>query len=182
MHGWEVIDAKVSLLDGKFDSMGSKPKHFNIVIPLALYRALKNSGVQIMEPVSRYTIKAQKMALKPLTNLLTVHHSQPAIREAETGEIILTGTIRSSHLIDLPIKIRKLTSGRGLFSSKFSHYAPSPTQSEENRFLGPDPRNEVPFVITEMAASLDDLDVPLAKKQMSGAKFKWKKAEREGRT
>lgn len=181
IHGWEVIDAKVSLLDGKFDSMGSKPKHFNIIIPLALYRALRNSKVQIMEPVSTYTIEAHKNMLKPLSNLLSLYHSRPMVREMEHDGIALIGSIRSSKLIELPIQIRKITSGRGHLSSEFLQYTPSLTQSEESKFFGPDPRNEVPFVITEMGASLDDLDVPLAKKQMNGAKFKWKKELREGR-
>ena len=181
MHGWEVIDAKVSLLDGKFDSMGSKPKHFNIIIPLALYRALRDSKVQIMEPVSRYVIEAHKTVLKPISNLLSLYHSQPTIKDLENDEIALTGDIRSTKLLELPIQLRKITSGRGRLSSEFSKYVPSLTQSEESKFFGPDPRNEVPFVITEMGSSLDELDVPLAKKQMSGAKFQWKKAEREAR-
>lgn len=38
LHGWELTDVEVALIDGQFDSMGSDPMHFNIITPLALFR------------------------------------------------------------------------------------------------------------------------------------------------
>lgn len=134
-----------------------------------------------MEPVSSYTIQAKRSTYKTLTNILSLYHSSASLKNENGIDMTLTGEICSRHLIDFPIQLRKLTSGRGIMSTEFSHYTPSSTQSEERSFFGIDPRNEVPFVIKYMGASLDDLDVPLAKKQVSGAKFKWKKDQRKER-
>ena len=50
--------------------MGSEPKHFNIAIPLALMRALKNSNPKILEPISDFSIVIPKDDTSNVINLL----------------------------------------------------------------------------------------------------------------
>lgn len=76
-------------------------------------------------------------------------------------------------MLNYPIELYKLTSGRGVFVSRLSHYEISVSQNKERKYIGPDPRNEVKFVIHDMKASIEALDrVLMKKKKQRRSKFR----------
>lgn len=180
LFGWEVTDAEVSLVDGKFDSMGSEPKHFNIAVPLAFMRALKDSGMQILEPISTYSIVVPKENLSNVIQLLSKKGSNFEINEAIGNNVKITGEAPLDLMSNFPIELNKITSGRGIYSQSVRKYELAREQQKESPYIGPDPRNEVPFIINDMGASLDFLDpVKSKKKKVSRAKFKRERREKQ---
>lgn len=180
LFGWEVTDAEVCLVDGKFDSMGSEPKHFNIAVPLAFMRALKDAGMEILEPISSYTIVLSKEDLSSVMQTLSKKGSTFEIDETMESDIRITGEAPLDVMANFPIELNKLTSGRGIYSQKVDKYKKARDQQKESPYIGPDPRNEVPFVINDMGASLDFLDpVKSKKKKVSRSKFKRERKERQ---
>lgn len=179
LFGWEVTDAEVSLVDGKFDSMGSEPKHFNIAVPLAFMRALKDAGMQILEPISTYSIVVPKENLSSVIQLLSKKGSNFEIDEAMENTAKITGEAPLDLMSDFPIELNKITSGRGIYSQSVIKYELARKQQQESPYIGVDPRNEVPFIINDMGASLDFLDpVKSKKKKVSRAKFKRERREK----
>ena len=182
LSGWEVTDAEIDLLDGRFDSMGSEPKHFNIAVPLALMRALKNSSPKILEPISEFSVVVPKSDTSNVLQLLSSKNGTVSITSERDGYVTIEGNAPMELMLNFPIELNKLTSGRGIYSQTISKYELARNQNVEANYVGPDPRNEVPFVISDMGASLDYLDpVKSKKKKVSKSKFKRERREREFR-
>jgi ribosomal protection tetracycline resistance protein len=179
VFGWEITDAEISLVDGRFDSMGSDPMHFNIAVPLALMRALKDSKMRILEPISRFTITIPRVHLSEVVKALSGFNSAFEVTKDDSEEITIEGEARYSHMLYFSNTLMGLTGGRGVYSSYLSRYETSNNQNVTKNYLGPDPRNETVFVINEMGGSLDALDKPFTKKKKeSSAKFKRQQKEK----
>lgn len=180
LFGWEVTDALIVLTNGRFDSMGSEPKHFNIAVPLALMRALKNCNEKILEPISEYYVVIPKESMSDVTRELSSRNAFYEVISEIPQNLTLHGEIPTKMISDFPVILSKLTSGRGIFSSSITHYTDSAQQNILNEYAGFDPRNEVRFVISEMGGDLNNLDVAVSKKRKSSrSKFKWKSEEKK---
>ena len=158
LYGWQITDAQVNLIGGKSDSVCSDPSHFNIVVPLAFMRSIKDAGMQLLEPLMNYEVTTPndsfRKVLAVLSNLgLDYEH---IIDNSES--IILPGTAPLSEMIDLPTIITRLTSGHGSIIKKPAGYELKKTSDIlEKKYIGPDPRNEEMFAM-EMNSSIDHID------------------------
>lgn len=180
LFGWELTDVEVALVDGQFDSMGSDPMHFNIVTPLALFRCLKQSKIKLLEPICKYTIKMPNEYLSMVVKSLSSKNSVFEITKSYNAVTSVEGEAPVSLMVNYPLELSKITSGRGTFSSTLSRYEVSQNQQVENNFIGADPRNETTFVINDMRASLEPLDKTLMKKKKeSRSKFDRQQREKE---
>lgn len=180
VFGWEVTDALVILVNGRFDSMGSDPKDFNIAVPLALMRALKECKEVILEPISEYYVVIPRNTMNEVTLELSARNAFYEIVSENLEMITLHGEIPTKKISNFSVILNKLTSGRGIFSNKIKKYTESIDQTVENDFFNFDPRNEVKFVVTEMGGDINNLDVAVSKKRKaSRSKFKWKSEERK---
>jgi len=170
--GWELTDMEVALVDGQFDSMGSDPMHFNIITPLALFRCLKQAKMKLLEPISSFTLTTPEDDLSLVIKLLTSKSGIYEITKHFEGMITCEGEAPSKNMLNFPLELSTITSGRGTYSSYISKYDISKDQDAEMGFIGPDPRNETTFVIGDMKASMEPLDKTLMKKKKeSRSKF-----------
>lgn len=175
LYGWPLTDIEVSLIDGQFDSMGSEPSHFNLMTPIALFRCLKQAQVKLLEPLCDFTIRCLKHHLDTVSKNLLKKGILFSVHEATCDNCIIKGEAKVSEMVWYSLELSSLTAGRGEFSSVFSRYIRKKGEVIYNSFIGPDPRNEVKFVIAEMGMPLLPLDSPLMKKKKeSRSKFKKK--------
>ena len=61
--GWEVTDAKFTLIGGQHHHVHTHPLDFFVATPVAVQRALVNSGTLLLEPMVRVTLSAQEELL-----------------------------------------------------------------------------------------------------------------------
>jgi translation elongation factor EF-G len=69
--------------------MGSDPMHFNIAVPLAFMRALKQCNMQVIEPIAKYSITIPKMYLNNVINNLSNLNSKFEIIEGDSEKVTL---------------------------------------------------------------------------------------------
>jgi ribosomal protection tetracycline resistance protein len=180
LHGWELTDMEVALIDGQFDSMGSDPMHFNIITPLALFRCLKQAKMKLLEPISTFTLTTPEKDLSVVIKLLTSKNGIYEITKHFDGIITCEGEAPSKNMLNFPLELSMITSGRGAYSSYISKYEISKDQEAEMGFIGSDPRNETTFVISDMKASMEPLDKTLMKKKKeSRSKFARQQKEKD---
>jgi len=178
IFGWEVTDAEISLIDWRFDSMGSDPMHFNIAVPLAFMRALKQCNMQIIEPIAKYSITIPKVYLNNVINNLSNLNSKFEIIEGDSEKVTLHWEAKYLDMLNFQNTLISLTSGLGVYSSHISRYEISNNQDVNRSYIWPDPRNETVFLINEMKGSLNALDKPISKKKKdSSSKFKRQQKE-----
>lgn len=181
LKGWELTDMEVALIDGQFDSMGSDPMHFNIITPLALFRCLKQAKMKLLEPISNFTLTTPENDLSNVIKLLTSKSGIYEITKHFEGIITCEGEAPAKNMLNFPLELSMTTSGRGTYSSYISKYEISKDQNAEMGFIGPDPRNETTFVISDMKASMEPLDKTLMKKKKeSRSKFARQQKEKDG--
>ncbi|MGI6679934.1 MAG: GTP-binding protein [Bdellovibrionota bacterium] len=178
LYGWTVSDAKVSLVDGYFDSMGSQTLDFNIATPIAFFRALRNANTKILEPVCKFSLKAEEKDIGTISTRLEIKESNFRIRTGLGKYVYFEGTSRLENILSFQNEISKLTSGKGEFIYELHHYQECIDQSREIPFIGFDPRNEANFVVNQMGASMVPLDAVPTKKKNTSSKYAWKKLKK----
>ena len=178
LYGWEITDAEISIIGGKFDSMGSDPQHFNICTPLALFRALKRAEMRVLEPVIHFNISTPIISSNNVVNCL---YSKKAkiVEFKQCGEFTrISGLAPFEEMVTFPIQLNKLSSGLGSYSYEFEKYRFSDKTMTFDKRYGPDPANEVRFVINDMQASLASLDNEGTGKRLRRSKFAREQMER----
>ena len=179
LYGWEITDAEISLIDGRFNSAGSNPSHFNIIVPIALMRALKNSNIKILQPISTFKLITPKDYLSVILQSIKDKEGVFSIIKEEDNKVLLSGEMASKNVLNYQIEVVKLTSGRGVVTSELSRYEISNDQTVTMEYYGPDSRNEVKFIVGEMGGSLDAMDVEFSKKKKaSRSKFNRQQQEK----
>lgn len=179
LYGWEITDAEISITGGKFDSMGSDPLHFNICVPLALFRALKLSKVKTLEPMIEFVVTTPSTTYNSVINYLYSKKAKIDNFKESNNFSQITGTVPFSEMTEFPIVLNKLSSGLGTYSYEFSKYKFSDEIQKFDKRYGPDPSNEVKFVISDMKASLASLDNEGTGKKPRRSKFAREQLERE---
>ena len=179
LFGWEITDAEISIVGGKFDSMGSDPQHFNICVPLALFRALKQANVKVLEPVIMFDITAPENTSNNIINYLYSKKAKIIDFKQQENFTHITGMAPFEEMITFPIHLSKFTSGLGSYSYEFEKYKFSDKTVSFDKRYGPDPANEVKFVISDMKASLAPLDNEGTGKKPRRSKFAREQMEKE---
>ena len=180
LNGWELTDIEVALVGGQFDSMGSDPSHFNIIAPLALFRCLKQAKMKLLEPISSFTITAPGISLSAITKLLGSKNAMYEVTRNFDETATITGEVPAANMMNFPVELSQVTTGRGTYTAHIFKYAVSSHQDTTIDYIGADPRNETTFVITDMKASMAPLDKPLMKKKKeSRSKFARQQKEKE---
>lgn len=180
LNGWELTDMEVALIDGQFDSVGSDPMHFNIITPLALFRCLKQAKMKLLEPILSYIVTLPEKDLSSVIKLLSSKNGMYEITNHFDQVITLEGETPASNMMNFPLELSMVTSGRGTYTSYISKYDISKNQDAQIEYIGANPRNETTFVISDMKASMEPLDKTLMKKKKeSRSKFARQQKEKE---
>ena len=158
LYGWQITDAQINLIGGKSDSVCSDPSHFNIAVPLALMRSIKDAGMQLLEPLMDYEVTTPndsfRAVLAALSNLGLKYEQIKDNGENTT----LPGTAPLREMLELPTTVTRLTGGHGSMIKKPAGYELKGTEEVlEKKYIGPDPRNEEMFAM-EMNSSIDHID------------------------
>lgn len=179
IYWWEVTDIEVSLVDGRFDSMWSDPKHFNIAVPLALIRALKNSDIKIIEPIAWYTIIVPKNYMDSVISTLSNLNSKFQILQYDSDKVTIKWEAKYKDMLNFQNTLISITSWLWVYTSNIIRYEATNNQTIKKTYIWPDPRNETFFLINDMKWSFEALDKPISKKKKeSSSKFKRLKKEK----
>ena len=147
LSGFPLSRARVMLTGGFCDSVGSDPSHYNIAAPLAIMRALKQSGTELWEPILAFECKVPEENAGACLALLASKRSE-FTTESDGSNLSTKGEIPASEAMEMPVLIAHMSAGRGYWSAKMSRYAKAPEGTSASRArIGPDPTNEELFIM-----------------------------------
>lgn len=124
IYGWEVTDARVTLIDGEHHHVHTHPLDFFVATPVAALRALQESDAILLEPYVKLWLSAgEELMGKVLGQILAMRgeFDSPVIEE---GIFSLEATVPLRDSMDYPVTFRSLTSGRGSYVMEFDSYRP----------------------------------------------------------
>lgn len=158
LYGWEVTDAEISLIGGKSDSVCSDPSHFNVIVPLALMRSIKDARMQLLEPIMQYEISSPNESFRSVLSSLSAMGVDYEGITHLNNNVTIPGNAPLSEMLELPTIITRLTGGHGSLIKRPNGYELKKNQEiVEKQVIGFDPRNEDLFLIA-MNSSIDHID------------------------
>jgi len=118
MHGFPVVDVKVTLLDGKEHSVDSSELAFKLAARLAFRDAIAKAGPVVLEPVSTVDVDVPADLLGDLNSRRgKVVGTSPGA----AGRQVVSALVPTGELTRYPAELRSLTGGRGRFSCEHHH-------------------------------------------------------------
>ncbi|MBU5483697.1 TetM/TetW/TetO/TetS family tetracycline resistance ribosomal protection protein [Clostridium sp. MSJ-11] len=124
LYGWEVMDLKVTLLEGEDHVMHSNPGDFIIATTMGIMNGLASVGTTLLEPIISFRISVpEEVGGKVLNDIIQMRGSfdSPLILN---GVFTVEGQMPIATSLDYPIRLGIISSGKGIMSTKFLCYSP----------------------------------------------------------
>ncbi len=135
LFGWEVVDLKVTLVDGEYHVEHTKAPDFTVATPMAVMDGLQNSGIVLLEPIERVWIEGpEDMTSRFLGDITAMrgHYDTPQMVD---GVVTIEAWVPAAELMDYAVRLASISSGRAQMSRVFHGYQPAPieVQAEKKR-------------------------------------------------
>lgn len=125
LAGYPVVDASITVLDGKEHPVDSSEMAFKIAARNAFRDAMRNAGPVLLEPVMNITVWVESKYLGDIMSDLSGKRGRVLGQNSLPGDIEeIRALVPQSELLKYAIDLRSLTSGTGSFETSFSHYDP----------------------------------------------------------
>ena len=153
IKGWEVVDLKVTMIDGEDHEIHSRPGDFILATPMGLLRALKEAGTNLLEPVYDFVLVFPEEYLGSITSDLTKMRGTFDTPEFKGGMIKLSGRVPVATSLDYSIRLNSITSGRGQVRFRFGAYQSCTDEQGKTRtYKGVNPLDESLWILHHRGA------------------------------
>lgn len=125
IKGHQVVNVKVTLLDGSFHEVDSSELAFRSAAMLATRECLKKAGPQLLEPVMSLEITSPEEYTGSIINNINNRRGRLESMERQNNTQIIKGSVPLAEMFGYSTVLRSLTQGRAGFSMQFSHYEQS---------------------------------------------------------
>ncbi|MEG0594111.1 MAG: elongation factor G [Christensenella sp.] len=124
--GYEVVDFKVTLLDGSYHEVDSSEMAFKIAGSMAIKQAFEKGGSQLLEPMMKVEVVVPEDYLGDVMGNVNARRGRIEGTEARGGGQIIRAVVPLSEMFGYATDLRSRTQGRGQFTMQFDHYEPVP--------------------------------------------------------
>jgi elongation factor G len=123
VHGYPVVDVKVTLIDGKEHSVDSSEMAFKVAGRLAFRAAMAQADAVILEPISRLEVTVPVDQQGDVMGDLNARRGRVQGTDAGgDGTQTVIALVPTSEIQRYAIELRSLTGGRGRFRAEHDHY------------------------------------------------------------
>jgi elongation factor G len=127
VHGFPVVDVRVTCYDGKYHSVDSSEMSFKMAGSIGFKEAMAKAEPILLEPVSELVVIAPEAAQGDLMGDLNSKRGRiQGTAALGNGEVEIVAQVPTSEVLRYAIDLRSLTQGRGRFTIRHSHYDPVP--------------------------------------------------------
>jgi elongation factor G len=132
LAGYEMVDVKVTLVDGSYHEVDSSEIAFKIAGSMALKEAAKRARPVLLEPMMRVEVVVPEEYTGDVIGDLNSRRGRVESMEGRLGSSIIQCKVPLSEMFGYSTSLRSMTQGRATYSMHFSHYDEAPkTISEE---------------------------------------------------
>ncbi len=131
LAGYEMVDVKVTLLDGSYHEVDSSEMAFKIAGSMALKDAAKRAKAVLLEPMMKVEVVVPEEYMGAVTGDLHSRRGRVESTEARLSSTIINCKVPLSEMFGYSTQLRSLTQGRATYSMHFSHYEEAPRAVSE---------------------------------------------------
>ena len=129
---YQMVDVRVTLVDGKYHAVDSSDMAFQLAGSLAIKDAASKAGVNLLEPI----VQAEVVVPEDYTGdvIGDLNSKRGRILGMEStggGKQRIRALVPQAEMTRYAIELRSMTQGRGMFTMKFDHYEEVPTHLAE---------------------------------------------------
>jgi elongation factor G len=125
--GFQVVDIRVTLYDGKYHSVDSSDMAFQIAGGMALKEAAAQAEMVLLEPVLELEVLVPDDYVGDILGDLSSRRGRVVGTDpVGTGRTLVRATVPEAEVVRYAIDLRSMTRGRGSFARRFSHYEELP--------------------------------------------------------
>jgi elongation factor G len=124
--GYEVVDFRARLLDGKYHDVDSSALAFEIAGRSCFREAHRASRPKLLEPIMRIEVVSESEYLGGIIGDMNRRRGQVTDQGSKGPQVYVQGFVPLSEMFGYINFLRSSTSGRGTFTMEFDHYAEVP--------------------------------------------------------
>lgn len=128
IYGWEVVDAKITLIGGEHHHIHTHPLDFFLATPIAFLRALTDAGSIILEPYTELIMTADENLTGRLIGRILDMRGTFDSPEIHNGKVTVRAEVPVADSKDFASEFRSITSGKGTIATRFLEYRPCPKE------------------------------------------------------
>jgi len=148
VHGYEVTDLSITLIEGSEHTAHSNPGDFLLATPMGVLKGLVNSGTDLLEPMYAFEIKANQNVLGPISSDLNQMSAQIDAPVFENDFFTMNGRVPVASAMDYSIKFNASTSGKGRLKLTLDGYKKTNTTDDKIRkYKGVSPLDESQWIL-----------------------------------
>jgi elongation factor G len=126
LAGYEIVDVKVTLLDGTYHEVDSPEMAFKIAGSMALKEAVKHAKPVLLEPMMDVEVVVPEEFMGAVTGDLHARRGRVESTDSRMGSTIIKCKVPLSEMFGYSTDLRSMTQGRATYSMHFSHYEEAP--------------------------------------------------------
>ena len=132
LAGYEMIDVKVTLIDGSYHEVDSSEMAFKVAGSMALKEAAQRAKPVLLEPLMKVEVVVPEEFMGSVTGDLHSRRGRVESTETRLSSAIIQCQVPLSEMFGYSTNLRSMTQGRATYTMHFSHYEEAPkTVSEE---------------------------------------------------
>ncbi len=126
LAGYEMVDFRVTLVDGSFHDVDSSEMAFKIAGSMAFKEAAKHANPVILEPVMKVQVIVPEEYLGDVMGDINRRRGQLREMESADGQQTINALVPLAEMFGYATDLRSITQGRGIFTMDLECYSEVP--------------------------------------------------------
>ncbi|MGO4110781.1 GTP-binding protein [Paenibacillus sp. YAF4_2] len=149
LRGWEVVDLKVTLIEGQHHVWHTHPLDFAVATPMGIMNGLNSVGTKLLEPVLQFRIVVPEENGGRVMNDLVLMRGSFDAPTLQGDRLIIEGRVPAATSLEYPMELNSLTKGRGTIATFFDGYEECPPDvTAERTRRGVNPLDQSKYILS----------------------------------
>jgi elongation factor G len=131
LAGYQVVDLKVTVYDGTYHEVDSSDMAFQIAASMGIKAALEKAAPVILEPIMAIEVTCPDENMGDVIGDLNSRRGRVQGMETSGHSEVIKALVPMAEILRYAPDLRSITSGRGSFEARFSHYEEAPPHVAE---------------------------------------------------
>lgn len=126
LAGYPIVDIQVTLYDGSFHEVDSSDMAFQIAGSIGIQNALEKAKPVLLEPIMNLDITVPDEYMGDISGDINRRRGRLISVDAKGNSQVIQASVPMAEILSYAPDLRSMTSGRGTFEGRFSHYEEVP--------------------------------------------------------
>lgn len=132
LGGYEVVDVKVSLVDGSYHEVDSSDMAFKIAGSMAFKEAMRKGDATLLEPIMDVEVIVPENYMGDVIGDLNSRRGRIEGMTDRAGAKVIKAMVPLAEMFGYATDLRSKTQGRGVYTMQFSNYSEVPKNIAES--------------------------------------------------